>query len=45
MVSFAPPEGGVVVFAHPDGNIIAPRTRAAGMSGIYFDNFFIFNSL
>jgi hypothetical protein len=46
MVSFGPPLGGVVVFAHECENIIDPNTRAMGRIGKNFDmNLFIYNDL
>jgi hypothetical protein len=39
MVSLSPPEGGVVVFAQPHGNIRLPRMKAAGTSGMNFFRF------
>ena len=43
IVSFGPPLGGVVVFAHECENIIVPSTKAMGIAGKNLDiNLFIF---
>lgn len=41
MVSFFPPEGGVVVLAHDGENIMDPMTKATGSTGKYLDNIFL----
>jgi len=43
MVSFGPPLGGVVVFAHECENMTVPKTRAMGIMGKNLDrNLFMF---